>query len=124
MTSVSAGHIILTPTQPVWSGRGDQTHDLLTRSHALYRLSYPLPPPPPPPHTHLNVSREKDGDSKVSGRPKRPCQGHVFTLKLFQRAYFFRQKNWLFYRRNYAVQQLSITTKIRKDNISSKDWND
>ena len=49
MTSVSAGHIILTPTQPVGSGRpqrgggGDRTRDLLTRSRALYRLSYRAP---------------------------------------------------------------------------------
>ena len=32
------GHIIQTPTQPV--GSGNRTHDLLTRSRALYRLSY------------------------------------------------------------------------------------
>ena len=38
MTSVSACHIILTPTQPEESG--DRTQDLLTRSRALYRLSY------------------------------------------------------------------------------------
>ena len=45
MTSVSAGHIILTPTQPVGSGRphGNRTRDLLTRSRALYRLSYRAP---------------------------------------------------------------------------------
>ena len=47
MTSVSAGHIILTPTQPVGSEcgrpRGDRTRDLLTRSRALYRLSYRAP---------------------------------------------------------------------------------
>ena len=44
MTSVSAGHTILTPTQPVGSGRrGDRTRDLLTRSRALYRLSYRAP---------------------------------------------------------------------------------
>ena len=35
MTSVSAGHIILTPTQPVGSGR--------PQSLALYRLSYRAP---------------------------------------------------------------------------------
>ena len=48
MTSVSAGHIILTPTQPVGSGRPqhrNQTRDLLTRSRAFYRLSYRPPPP-------------------------------------------------------------------------------
>ena len=35
MTSVSAGHIILTPCQPVESGREDRTHNLLTRSRTL-----------------------------------------------------------------------------------------
>ena len=38
MTSASAGNIILTPTQPVRSE--DRIQDLLTRSRALYRLSY------------------------------------------------------------------------------------
>ena len=41
MTSVSASHIILTPTQPVGSRRPQR--DLLTRSRALYRLSYRAP---------------------------------------------------------------------------------
>ena len=35
MNSVSAAHIILTPTQPVRKEHGDRTHDLLTRSRAL-----------------------------------------------------------------------------------------
>ena len=45
MTSISAGHIILTPTQPVESGRPQRgsNPDLLTRSRALYRLSYRAP---------------------------------------------------------------------------------
>ena len=49
MTSVSAGHIILTPTQPVGSGRplrGNRTRDLLTRSRALYPWATAPPPPP------------------------------------------------------------------------------
>ena len=42
MTSISARHIILTPTQPVGSGRPqrNRTRNILTRSRALYRLSY------------------------------------------------------------------------------------
>ena len=40
MTSVSAGHIILTPIKPVGSGRCDRTHDLLTWSRTLYPLNY------------------------------------------------------------------------------------
>ena len=44
---ISAGHIILTSTP---SGRMERSrsHDLLTRSSALNRLSNRLPPPPPP----------------------------------------------------------------------------
>ena len=38
MTSASAGHIILTPTQPV--GSRNLTQDLLIRSRAHYKLSY------------------------------------------------------------------------------------
>ena len=44
MTSFSAGHIILTPTQPV---EQLATAGVKPRSHALYRLSYRTPPPPP-----------------------------------------------------------------------------
>ena len=44
-TSVLAGLIIKTLTQPVEIGRKDQTHDLLTRSRAFYSLSYTSPPP-------------------------------------------------------------------------------
>ena len=56
MTSVSAGHIILTPIQPVGSGR-PRTRDLLIRSSALYRLSYRNPPPPPPTHTPIRMKK-------------------------------------------------------------------
>ena len=56
MTSVSAGHIILTPTQPVGSGRSQRESNPgppHQESRALYRLSYPPPLfyTPPPPHT-------------------------------------------------------------------------
>ena len=46
MTSVSAGHIILTPTQPVGSGRLQRPGPLHQESRAL---PTELPPPPPPP---------------------------------------------------------------------------
>ena len=39
MTSVSAGHIILTLTRPVGSRRGDRTYDLPTRSRAPLPLN-------------------------------------------------------------------------------------
>ena len=44
MTSVSVGHLKLTPTQPVGSEQSHQTQDLLTRSHAFYLRQYiPVP---------------------------------------------------------------------------------
>ena len=45
MASVSAGHIILTPPnqQGAFGHSGDQTQNLLTRSGALYQLSYHAP---------------------------------------------------------------------------------
>ena len=57
MTSVSAGHIILTPTRPVGAGghNGDRTWNLLLRSRALYQLSYRPPPPPPPQLCRYNI---------------------------------------------------------------------
>ena len=51
MTSVSAGHLILIPTQSVGSGLGDRTHDPLT--------TYIIPPPPPT-HTPKNKERKKE----------------------------------------------------------------
>ena len=53
MTYVSAGHIILTPTQPVRSGRPQRQSNLgppHQESRALpTELPRPPPPPPPPP---------------------------------------------------------------------------
>ena len=49
MTSISAGHIILTPTQPVGSGRpqrGSNPEPPHQESRALPQ-SYRIPPPPP-----------------------------------------------------------------------------
>ena len=66
MTSASAGHIILTPTQPVGSAgghSGNRTRDLLTRSRALYRLSYRAP------------QRERGGENKRGVERKREKGG-------------------------------------------------
>ena len=55
-------HIILTSTQPVGSRRpsGNRTRDLLTRSRALYRLSYRAP------QWHSRVKKEQD-QTKILG---------------------------------------------------------
>ena len=50
MSSVSAGHIILTPTQPVGSGRlqrGSNPRPPHQESRALPTELTPSPPPPP-----------------------------------------------------------------------------
>ena len=43
ITSVSAGHIILTPTQSVGSWRPQRESNPVTRSRVLYHLSYRAP---------------------------------------------------------------------------------
>ena len=62
LTSVSAGHIILTPTQPVRCGRPrsrDRANELLTKIRVLYRLSYRERRPPPPKKTTKNKTKQK-----------------------------------------------------------------
>ena len=63
MTSVSAGHIILTPTQPVGSGRLQRGSNPGPPHQESRPLPTELPPPPPPPplrettgkcHAHVN----------------------------------------------------------------------
>ena len=48
MTSVSAGHIILTPTQPVESGRLQRESNPEPPHQKSHVLPTELPPPPPP----------------------------------------------------------------------------
>ena len=62
MTSVSAGHIILTPTQPV--GRRNGTHDLLTRSRALLR------PPRRTRTRRTRTTKEEGGRKDIKEREK------------------------------------------------------
>ena len=68
MTSVSAGHIILTPTQPVGSGghSGNQTQDLLTTSPGVAHSTAWLPElPRPPPHPQNSMFFLKDSLDKL-----------------------------------------------------------
>ena len=82
MTSVSAGHIILTPIQPVGSERPQRESNPgpFTRSRAVYRLSYCPPPPPPPPtdeevrKTHIErdgTKRDREGAEREEGEGRR-----------------------------------------------------
>ena len=49
MTSVSAGHILLTPTQPVGGGRPQRESNPEPPHQESRALPTELPPPPPPP---------------------------------------------------------------------------
>ena len=78
MTSVSAGHIILTPTQPVGSGRPQRESNAgppHQESRALPQ-SYGAPPPPPPSlggpelaptHPKIKLSIRKYKDKERAG---------------------------------------------------------
>ena len=64
MTSVSAGHIIQTPTQPVGSGRPQRESNPgppHQESRALPQ-SYRAPPPPPPPPELREIGILRVGD--------------------------------------------------------------
>ena len=65
MTSVSAGHIILTPTQPVGSGRPQQELSYCAPQEAQYTVT----------NTHLyeNVSVKVDADPRIDGEYPDPC---------------------------------------------------
>ena len=56
MTSVSAGQIILTPTQPVGSGGPERESKSRPPDQKSRALPTELPPPPPPPFLDLTVS--------------------------------------------------------------------
>ena len=54
MTSVLAGHIIPTPTQPVGSGRPQRGLNPPPPHQESHALLTELPPPPPPPIDHAH----------------------------------------------------------------------
>ena len=54
MTSVSAGHIILTPTQPVGSGRPQRESNPGPPHQESRALPTELPRPPPPPYSRTS----------------------------------------------------------------------
>ena len=59
MTSVSAGHIILTPTQPVGSGRPQRESNPGPPHQESRTLPTELPSPPPPPPPTNRARKEK-----------------------------------------------------------------
>ena len=74
MTSVSAGYIILTPIQPVGSGRPQQESNPGPPHQELRALPTELPPPPPPPEERETESqrerereRERETGEKIAG---------------------------------------------------------
>ena len=68
MTSVSAGHIILAPTQPVESGRPQWGSNLRPPHQESRALPTELPPPPPhPPATKRYVEEHRTGTGGGGG---------------------------------------------------------
>ena len=76
MTSVSAGHIILTPTQPVGSGRPQRESNPGPHHQESRVLPTELPPPPPLNHTPLSFFFFKE-----DGTYKKLCR-HFFLTTL------------------------------------------
>ena len=71
MTSDSAGHIILTPTQPVGS-RGPQRESNAGPPHQESRaLPTELPPPPPPPRRRRRRRRKRRIRTRTRTRTRR-----------------------------------------------------
>ena len=72
MTSVSAVHIILTPTQPVGSGRPQRESNPWPLHQESCALPTELPPPPPPPKSAVSslkiivsILRNSDGKKAI-----------------------------------------------------------
>ena len=76
LTSVSAGHIILTPTQPVRCRRSrsrDRANELLTKIRVLYRLSYrERRPPTLPPKKNNKKTKQIKKNEKCIGKKLNP----------------------------------------------------
>ena len=100
MTSVSAGHIVLTPTQPVGSGRPQRESNPgppHKESRAL-PTELPRPPPPPPPRmqidqhismTHIDnaLTRNKSISTKTKQTRLSKTPGkHVLFVAMFSKS--------------------------------------
>ena len=72
MTSVSAGHIILTPTQPVGSGRPQRESNPGPPHQESRVLPTELPPPPPPPPPQKKKKKTKTKKNK--NKKKQQCK--------------------------------------------------
>ena len=65
MTFISAGHIILTPTQPVGSGRPQWESNPGPPDQELRALPTELPPPPPPRHVDCTQKSTAVGSYRI-----------------------------------------------------------
>ena len=70
MTSVSAGHIILTPTQPVGSGRSQRESNPGPPHQESRALPTELPPPPPPKKKKKKKKKKKTKKKKEKHRER------------------------------------------------------
>ena len=64
MVSVSAGHIILTPTQPVGSGRPQRGPNPGPPHQESRALPTELPPPPPPPPKKKKKKKKRAAENR------------------------------------------------------------
>ena len=84
MTSVSAGRIILTPTQPVGSGRPQRESNPEPPHQESRALPTELPPlPPPPPKKKKNHTSVNLKDSISMQRLLNPDITYELVLKIF-----------------------------------------
>ena len=65
MTSVSAGHIILTPTLPVGSGQPQRESNLEPPKQQSSALQTELTPPPPPRERERETERESENERET-----------------------------------------------------------
>ena len=126
MTSVSAGHIILTPTQPVGSGRPQRGSNPGPPHQELRALPTELPPPPPPlmlQITHLKVLKF----ITVSFPQFSTCTKCVKLSQFDQKISYFKLIVWLYDKmRWYSVhvdpRKSQICRVIKKKRERKRVW--
>ena len=75
ITSVTAGHIILTPTQPVGSGRSQRQSNPEPPHQESRALPTELPSPPPPPQKKKEKKKHYECVGSTQARCKEKTTG-------------------------------------------------
>ena len=103
MTSVSAGHIILTPTEPVGSGRPQREFEPGASSPGVVRSTAELPPPPPPTHTHTVQTIIISFHSFFLSCRIEMALGESELLFTYKFPLFFRYPVWVSKQNHYTI---------------------